>query len=153
MFSFTDFFALNPKLTHFTGLGNYIQIFQDEDYLKAFVNTIKFVVIIVPLQGIGALVLALLINKVTRCKTYFKVAFFIPVVMSLAVVSTLWIQIYSPEGILNSLLAHLGISAQPFINSAISGTSFHSFYECMAGNGLPDDNLPRRSAADQSGAL
>ena len=118
VFSFTDFFALNPKLTHFTGLGNYIQIFQDEDYLKAFVNTIKFVVIIVPLQGIGALVLALLINKVTRCKTYFKVAFFIPVVMSLAVVSTLWIQIYSPEGILNSLLANLGISAQPFINSA-----------------------------------
>lgn len=61
--------------------------------------------------------LALLINKVTYCKKYFKVAFFIPVVMSLAVVSTLWVQIYSPEGILNSILAHLGISAQPFINS------------------------------------
>ena len=38
--------------------------------------------------------------------------------MSLAVVSTLWIQIYSPEGILNSILENLGISAQPFINSA-----------------------------------
>ena len=134
VFSFTDFFALNPKLTHFTGLGNYIQIFQDEDYLKAFVNTIKFVVIIVPLQGIGALVLALLINKVTRCKTYFKVAFFIPVVMSLAVVSTLWIQIYSPEGILNSLLAHLGISSQPFINSesqALPSIAFMSAWQGM----------------------
>lgn len=135
MFSFTDFFALNPKLTHFTGLGNYIQIFQDEDYLKAFVNTIKFVVIIVPLQGIGALVLALLINKVTRCKTYFKVAFFIPVVMSLAVVSTLWIQIYSPEGILNSLLAHLGISAQPFINSASQALPSIAFMSAWQGMG------------------
>ena len=48
----------------------------------------------------------------------FKVAFFLPVVMSLAVVSTLWIQIFSPEGILNALLAHLGIAAQPFINSS-----------------------------------
>ena len=38
--------------------------------------------------------------------------------MSLAVVSTLWMQIYSPEGILNTLLAHLGIDAQPFIHSA-----------------------------------
>mgnify|MGYP000538561491 FL=1 len=38
--------------------------------------------------------------------------------MSLAVVSTLWMDIYSPEGILNTLLAHLGISAQPFIHSA-----------------------------------
>lgn len=117
-FSFTDFFALNPEITHFVGLGNYIQIFQDEDFLRAFINTVKFVVIIVPLQGLGALGLALLINKVTHCKKYFKVAFFIPVVMSLAVVSTLWIQIYSPEGILNAVLSIFGISPQPFINSA-----------------------------------
>ena len=118
VFSFTDFFALNPKLTHFVGLENYFQIFKDEDFTKAFINTVCFVIIIVPLQGLGALGLALLINKATRCKKYFKVAFFIPVVMSLAVVSTLWMQIYSPEGILNALLSHLGISAQPFINSS-----------------------------------
>ncbi len=54
----------------------------------------------------------------THCKKYFKVAFFIPVVMSLAVVSTLWIQIFSPEGILNSILGTIGIDPQPFINSA-----------------------------------
>lgn len=118
IFSFTDFFALNPKLTHFTGLGNYIQIFNDEDFVQAFSNTVKFVIIIVPLQGLGALGLALLINKVSYCKKYFKVAFFVPVVMSLAVVSTLWIQIYSPEGILNSILGVFGIPAQSFINSA-----------------------------------
>lgn len=118
IFSFTDFFALNPQLTHFVGLDNFVQIFKDEDFTKAFFNTVKFVIIIVPLQGLGALGLALLINKVTYCKKYFKVAFFLPVVMSLAVVSTLWIQIYSPEGILNSILANFGIAAQPFINSA-----------------------------------
>lgn len=118
IFSFTDFFALNPQLTHFVGLDNFFQIFKDEDFTKAFFNTVKFVIIIVPLQGLGALGLALLINKVTYCKKYFKVAFFLPVVMSLAVVSTLWIQIYSPEGILNSILTNFGIEAQPFINSA-----------------------------------
>lgn len=118
IFSFTDFFALNPSLTHFVGLDNFFQIFKDEDFRKAFINTVCFVIIIVPLQGLGALGLALLINKVTYCKRYFKVAFFLPVVMSLAVVSTLWIQIYSPEGILNSILGNFGISAQPFINSA-----------------------------------
>ena len=60
----------------------------------------------------GALLLALGINKVTHCKKYFKIAFFIPVVMSLAVVSTLWMQIYSPEGILNNMLNAIGISSQ-----------------------------------------
>lgn len=118
IFSFTDFFALNPGITHFVGLDNYFQIFRDEDFRQAFGNTVQFVLIIVPLQGLGALGLALLINKVTHCKKYFKVAFFVPVVMSLAVVSTLWIQIFSPEGILNSLLGNLGIAPQPFINSA-----------------------------------
>ena len=38
--------------------------------------------------------------------------------MSLAVVSNLWMQIYSPEGILNTMLAQIGIEAQPFIYSA-----------------------------------
>ncbi len=118
VFSFTDYFALNPNLTRFVGLKNYVGIFKDELFLQSFFNTVRFVLIILPCQGLGALGLALLINKVTICKKYFKVAFFVPVVMSLAVVSTLWMQIYSPEGILNTLLGNLGISAQPFIHSA-----------------------------------
>ena len=118
IFSFTDYFALNPEMTHFVGLENYFDIFHDELFLQSFINTVKFVIIIVPLQCGGALLLALAINKAAHCKKYFKVAFFIPVVMSLAVVSTLWMQIYSPEGILNTLLGHLGIEAQPFIHSS-----------------------------------
>lgn len=118
IYSFTDYFALNPKLTHFVGLENFSSIFKDDLFTTAFWNTVKFVLIIVPLQTLGALGLALLINKVTVCKRYFKVAFFIPVVMSLAVVSNLWMQIYSPEGILNTMLSHFGINAQPFIYSA-----------------------------------
>ena len=118
IYSFTDYFALNPKLTHFVGLENFSTIFKDDLFTTAFGNTVKFVLIIVPLQTLGALGLALLINKVTVCKKYFKVAFFIPVVMSLAVVSNLWMQIYSPEGILNTILSHFGIDAQPFIYGA-----------------------------------
>lgn len=117
-FSFTDYFALNPDLTHFVGLENYFEIFKDELFVAAFFNTVKFVIIIVPLQCGGALLLALAINKAAHCKKYFKVAFFIPVVMSLAVVSTLWIQIYSPEGILNTMLSNFGIDTQAFIYSA-----------------------------------
>ena len=118
IYSFTDYFALSPNTTHFVGLENFAKLFGDELFVTSFLNTVKFVVIIVPLQCLGALGLALLINKVTYCKKYFKVAFFIPVVMSLAVVSTLWMQIYSPEGILNTLLTNIGFNPQPFIHSA-----------------------------------
>ncbi|MDD5900253.1 MAG: sugar ABC transporter permease, partial [Lachnospiraceae bacterium] len=43
IFSFTDFFALNPSLTHFVGLDNYSQVLKDEDFRQAFSNTVKFV--------------------------------------------------------------------------------------------------------------
>lgn len=118
IYSFTDYFALSPQNIHFVGLDNFSKIFGDELFVQSFFNTVKFVIIIVPLQCLGALGLALLINKVTYCKKYFKVAFFVPVVMSLAVVSTLWMQIYSPEGIINTILSNFGIDAQPFIHSA-----------------------------------
>ena len=128
-FSFTDYFALNPELTHFVGLENYLNIFRDELFVQSFFNTVKFVIIIVPLQCGGALLLALAINHAAHCKKYFKVAFFVPVVMSLAVVSTLWMQIYSPEGILNTLLGQLGIDAQPFIHSAKQSLPSIALYE------------------------
>lgn len=135
VFSFTDFFALNPALTHFKGIENYIEVFKDEDFRLAFFNTVKFVALIVPLQCAGALGLAMLINKVAYCKKYFKVAFFVPVVMSLAVVSTLWIQIFSPEGILNAILGFFHIPAQPFINSADQALPSIAFMSVWQGVG------------------
>ena len=134
IFSFTDFFTLNPSATKFVGLENYTRLFNDELFGKAFFNTMKFAIVVVPLQMGGALLLALGINKVTRCKKYFKIAFFIPVVMSLAVVSTLWMQIYSPEGILNNMLNAIGISSQPFIYSkeqALNSISALSIWQGM----------------------
>lgn len=134
-FSFTDMFALSPGMMHFVGFDNYATVFTDADFGQAFINTVLFVLIIVPVQGGGALGLALLVNYVAHCKAYFKVAFFLPVVMSLAVVSTLWIQIYSPEGILNSMLAKLGIEAQPFINSASQALPSIAFMSAWQGVG------------------
>ena len=132
VFSFTDFFALNPSLTKFVGLDNYTSLFKDKLFVQAFDNTILFVLIIVPLQIGLAFGLALFINKITYCKSYFKQAFFIPVVMSLAVVSTLWMQIYSTEGILNNILSWLGMDPQPFIYStkqALPSIAFMSIWQ------------------------
>lgn len=134
VFSFTDFFTLDPQATKFVGLENYTRLFKDELFGKAFLNTIKFAIIVVPLQMGGALLLAMGINKVIHCKKYFKVAFFIPVVMSLAVVSTLWMQLYNPDGLINTILNNLGIASQPFIHSkeqALQSISIMSIWQGM----------------------
>ena len=135
VFSFTDFFALNPSLTSFVGLDNYVALFRDRLFVQAFGNTILFVIIIVPFQMGLAFGLALFIDKISYCKTYFKISFFIPVVMSLAVVSTLWMQIYNAEGILNTLLGWIGIDPQPFIYSAKQALPSIAFMSIWQGAG------------------
>ena len=75
VFSFTDFFALNPSLTSFVGLDNYVALFRDRLFVQAFGNTILFVIIIVPFQMGLAFGLALFIDKISYCKTYFKFSF------------------------------------------------------------------------------
>ena len=135
VFSFTDYFALNPSLTSFVGLDNYVALFKDRLFVQAFGNTILFVIIIVPLQMGLAFGLALFIDKISYCKNYFKISFFIPVVMSLAVVSTLWMQIYNAEGILNTLLEWIGIDPQPFIYSAKQALPSIAFMSIWQGAG------------------
>ena len=135
VFSFTDYFALNPSLTSFVGLDNYVALFKDRLFVQAFGNTILFVIIIVPLQMGLAFGLALFIDIISYCKTYFKISFFIPVVMSLAVVSTLWMQIYNAEGILNTLLGWIGLDPQPFIYSAKQALPSIAFMSIWQGAG------------------
>ncbi|WP_252314226.1 carbohydrate ABC transporter permease [Sinobaca sp. H24] len=62
--------------------------------------------------------LALLINKQRRGNIFLKVAFFSPVVMSLVVISVLWLYLLNPtDGLVNSMLQAVGINAQPFLTS------------------------------------
>ena len=48
-------------------------------------------------------------------------------------------QIYSPEGILNMLLANFGIDAQPFIHSASQALPSIAIMSVWPGSGIPDD--------------
>ncbi|NNF24443.1 MAG: sugar ABC transporter permease [Rhodobacteraceae bacterium] len=77
-------------------------------FMKALTNTLTFALFIVPLQGGGALLLALLINQKLRGINAFRTIYFMPVVISIVVISLLWRFIYDGEdGLLNNILAWL----------------------------------------------
>lgn len=80
----------------------------DVVFMKALVNTFIFVLFIVPLQGGGALLLALLINQKLRGINAFRTIYFMPVVISIVVISLLWRFIYDgSDGLLNNILSAL----------------------------------------------
>ncbi|AGN38485.1 sugar ABC transporter permease [Bacillus paralicheniformis] len=117
-YAFTDYYLLTPDMRKFVGFDNFIKLFKDPIFLKSLSNTLKFVVLVIPLQIGAALGLALLLNKKRKANTFFKVAYFSPVVMSLVVISVLWLYLLNPnEGMINNVLTHIGLSPQPFLTS------------------------------------
>jgi len=94
----------------FIGLGNFVRVFQDALFFKAIYNTLKFLIVHIPLQIVVALLLAEILNQKIKFRAFFRAAFFLPVVVSGVVVSMLWQQLYSfDNGILNRLLVTIGL--------------------------------------------
>ncbi|TIL67628.1 carbohydrate ABC transporter permease [Mesorhizobium sp.] len=85
-----------------------VVIASDVVFMKALVNTFLFVLVVAPVQGSLALMLALLINHKVRGINLFRTIYFMPVVVSIVVVSLLWRFIYDGQnGLLNSILQAL----------------------------------------------
>lgn len=77
----------------------------DVVFLKALRNTVFFVAVVAPVQAGFALCLALLINQRVRGINVFRTIYFMPVVISMVVVSMLWRFIYDGQnGLLNTVL-------------------------------------------------
>lgn len=90
---------------------------RDAVFLKAIVNTVIFVIVVAPVQGGLALVLALLINQKLKGINVFRAIYFMPVVVSIVVVSLLWRFIYDGNsGLLNNLLGAITFGAFPRID-------------------------------------
>lgn len=120
-YSFTDYYLLEPQNIRFTGIDNFISLFNElgrEGFLRhAVINTVIFVVGVVPLQIGLALALALFVNKPLKGAKIFKICFFAPVVISLSVTSYLWSQILSSSetGLLNSIVIFFGGEAHDWL--------------------------------------
>lgn len=106
--TFNKYNIISPM--EFIGFGNFIRLFQDDLFFKSIYNTLKFLVVHIPLQIIVALLLAELLNQKIVLRPFFRAAFFLPVVVSGVVVSMLWQQLYGFDtGILNRLLTTFGL--------------------------------------------
>jgi len=93
----------------YTGLNNYIRLFQDKLFLKSILNTLIFLLIHIPLQIVVALFLAEILNQKIKLRGFFRAAFFLPVVVSGVVVTILWEQLFGFDtGLLNRLLVTIG---------------------------------------------
>ena len=95
----------------FIGLENLKYSFTDDPlFIKAFINTLKYVVMFVPSSIILAFFVALLLSKKVKGLGFFRTAFYIPYITSGVAVTILWGWIYQKDyGIINYVLSLFGI--------------------------------------------
>ncbi len=101
----------------FVGVGNYAQLLQDEKFVTALGNTTYYAVASVGMAIPLALFFAVLLNRKLLGMSWYRTAFFVPHVTSLAAAAMVWHWLYQPDqfGLLNYLIERLGIPPQRWL--------------------------------------
>ena len=116
--SFTEYNLLTPE--EFTGLDNYKRMVQDDTFWNAVVVTVEYEVINIGLQTILALLIAVLMQRLTQ-STFVRSIVLTPYLVSNVVAAMLWLWILDNTlGITNQLLESLTGSAVDFFSSSMA---------------------------------
>ena len=109
-YSFTKYSGIGKP--RFTGLKNYIRLFQDELFWVSFKNTmIMFILAFVLLLTLSFLI-ALLLNNKLRAVDFSKALIFSPAIIAPIIVGIIWVYILDPNiGIINNILDAIGADA------------------------------------------
>ncbi|RDY28534.1 sugar ABC transporter permease [Romboutsia weinsteinii] len=110
--SFTKVNLLGDTSYKFVGLQNYINLFQDERIWIAFKNTFNYVIVVVPAQTFLALVLAYVLNQKLKAKNLIRTVLFLPTLTSSAVLTMIFMFLFSVNGPINQFLVSSGIMDQ-----------------------------------------
>lgn len=105
----------------FAGLSNYVTMFADANMWKSLGNTLIYVACIVPATVFFALVLAEMLNTGIKGRNVFRVIYFIPTVTMSVAIAMMWRWIFNGDfGILNYLLALVGVAPKYWLSEATS---------------------------------
>lgn len=93
--------------TGFVGFANYRQILQNQAFLLAAGNTVRFVAVCLPLLLVLSLFIAVILERQLAAKNFFKSAYLVPLAVPAAGVVLLWQLLFDNQGFLNAFLMWL----------------------------------------------
>lgn len=116
--SFKEGYSILTDSYKSVGLANYTKVLNDPHFKTAFVNTIRYVLIVIPITMAISIVIAVLLNDTKRFKALLQTAYFLPLVTSTAAISLVFKFIFQDSyGLINQILNSLGISTIKFLGS------------------------------------
>lgn len=104
------------------GLANFKQLFQDPTFWSAFRNTLSISLGRLAFEFPVSIILALLLNELTRkkFKKFYQTMLTFPHFLSWVVMSGIFLEVFGDTGIVNGILAHVGIAKiDPFVTPSL----------------------------------
>ena len=111
-YGFTDFSGLGAY--NFIGFDNYKELFQYKNFWMSLKNSLLLAAGFIIIQPPLAIITAAILDRMgKKAEGFFRCVYFLPNVISVAVIAYLWKFIYNPNfGLLNKIGAALGFSGR-----------------------------------------
>lgn len=92
-----------------TGFGNYVKLFKDATFYSSLGHTLVFVLVSTPLLLVTGFLMALLVTSRSPLKDAAENLFFLPYILSITVIGTLWAWLLQKNyGIVNQFIKLFG---------------------------------------------
>jgi multiple sugar transport system permease protein len=102
----------------FVGFENYVEMFQNEDFLTGLYNTVIFTVVSVLFEFIIGLGIALAINRAFRGRGLVRAAVLVPWAFPTVISAVMWRLMFQDQvGIINYVANAIGVINQPILSS------------------------------------
>ncbi|NHN32093.1 carbohydrate ABC transporter permease [Paenibacillus agricola] len=104
-------YQINYQSEKFVGLDNYVTLFNDPVFYKALFNTVVFVVFIVILTvGFALFVASAVFDKNAKYVSFIRGSYYIPVMVSMVVMSMVWSFLLNPaNGLISYFSKEMGM--------------------------------------------
>lgn len=112
IYSFTNYDGF--RTIDFVGLKNYMDLFKDSYFKISLLNNFYFTLVSVPLSIVAGLMLAVVLNRGIKGKTFFRSVAYFPNLTSVVAVGVVWIALFNANsGPINEMLKMLGVENPP----------------------------------------
>ncbi|MNO17873.1 Lactose transport system permease protein LacF [compost metagenome] len=111
-----SFYESVMSVKQFVGVDLYVQVFQDEVFLKVLRNNMLLAIVTVPVSVLLAIYMAIWVNDKMRGTSLIRAAFFYPTLIPMIAIANIWLFIYTPDyGLLDKFLGLIGLQGQSWL--------------------------------------
>ncbi len=110
--SFTNA-KIGPRPPKFIGFDNYINAFTSSEVGRAFIVTLQYSLIVVPMAFFFALFMAVYVNRKLPTHTFSRLVFFAPYVLAATLVAIIWNWMFQTQfGLVNVGMGMVGLPSR-----------------------------------------